>query len=696
MMSCVALAQDKQLDKGKKLFEQLKYAEAIPYLEKSYKENSNPNALHYLAYASLYSKDYASATLYFRQLAFDRKADPTYYLEYAKLLKNQGFYVESRPWLIQYLRTNPGNMEVRQLLRSVDLTPELMNNPLGFGVSPWKYNTSAMEFSPVFYRNGYVFVSNRVQDIDGAAYGWDNMPYLKIMFASDSTNPDIFSYRLTGNYHFGPAAITRENNRIYFTRNYMEKGRVVTDEFGTTRLMILYSDKVNGKWSKAHPLLFNSKEYSVGHPCLNSDGSILYFSSDMPGGQGGSDIWMVRQVGPDEWSPPENMGPKINSPGNELFPSVFADTLLSFSSDYHPGLGGLDLFYSSWNGKDWSSPVNMGYPVNSFKDDFGMTFAADGNTGFLSSNRNGGKGSDDIYAFKKIKICVSISVMDSMTYTLLPRAVVRISNGYQFTEELVAGADGKVSICLPVDNDFKITTERKGYLPKRYRFSSKGLVTDKDTQLLAELVEGVLLNFSGLVRNDETNELLEDALVKITGPSDFHEITSTNNAGYFDLAIDPRVPYEVTVSKDGFLVHKEKFTMPDSSSIKVIRLRPSDINQKLKIQNIYYDLNSSVIRSDAKVVLDTLIKIMKDNPYLQIEMGSHTDSRASGDYNQKLSLERAKAVIAYLQARGIDPYRIDYHYYGETQLLVPCPDGVDCGEEQHQMNRRTEFKILAY
>lgn len=166
--------------------------------------------------------------------------------------------------------------------------------------------------------------------------------------------------------------------------------------------------------------------------------------------------------------------------------------------------------------------------------------------------------------------------------------------------------------------------------------------------------------------------------------------------GYFDLALDPLITYELHVSKEGFLFHSEQFIMRDTQGVKEVRLRPGVINQKLKIQNIYYDLNRASIRSDASGVLDTLIKIMKDNPYLQIEMGSHTDSRASDDYNQKLSMERAKAVIAYLSARGVDPYRITYTYYGESQLIAPCPDGVDCEEEQHQLNRRTEFKIIAY
>lgn len=689
-------AQDKQLERGEKLYKQFKYAEAIPYLEKSYKVNNNGDALEMLAYSYLYIKDFQMAIVHFRTLAFNRKANPIYFLEYGKLLKNQGFYKDAKPWFIQYLRSNPGNMEVRQLLRSCDMAPELLENPRGFGVEAWKYNSSAMEFSPTRYKGGWIIASNRSGANDMYPYGWDNLPYLKLMFCTDSTAPEQFSYRLSDKYHNGPAAVTSDGNRIYITRNMQYNGRVLTDEQGVARLMIVYSDFVDGKWTKPKQVNFNSKEYSVGHPCLSADGNTMYFTSDMPGGVGKSDIWKVQKISETEWSTPENLGKKINTPGDEMFPTLFADTLLTFSSDYHPGLGGLDLFSSILKKNGWTTPQNMGYPVNSYHDDFGMVYAEDGNTGFLASNRNGGAGFDDLYTFKKIRVCVDITVMDSSTYDLLPKAVVRITNGYQYTEELVTGADGKISLCLPIDNNFKITTERKGYVPKRYFFSSKGLIHDKDTQMLAELVPGSLLNFSGLVRNDETNALMEGALLTITGPSGFKEITSSNGVGFFDLAVDPNVTYEITATKDGFLTHKEKFMMTESSPIKEIRLRPSEINQKLKIQNIYYDLNSAEIRSDARPILDTLVKIMQDNPYLQVELGSHTDSRASDDYNQKLSQARAKAVIAYLSSKGIDPYRITYHYYGETQLLKPCPDGVECGEEDHQMNRRTEFKIIAY
>lgn len=692
----IAFAQDKNFEKGEKLFQQLKYSEAIPFLKKSYDQTTYYPALEYLAYASLYSKDYPAALTYFRQLAFDRKANPDYYLEYGKLLKNQGLYKDAKPWFIQYLRSNPGSMEVRQLLKSCDISGELLNNPLGFGVSPWKHNSSQMEFSPSAYKGGWVFTSNRVKDLDGENYGWDNLPFLKLMFVSDSTSPETFSYRLAGEYHTGPVDFTEDGNRIYLTRNYAEGGKSITDEKGVTRLMVLYADYIDGKWSKPKSVNFNSKEYSVGHPCLSRDGSLLYFASDMPGGEGGSDIWMVRKVSANEWSAPENLGPKVNSSGNELFPTLFADTLLNFSSDYLPGLGGMDIFYSIWKAGNWSYPVNLGYPVNSFKDDFGMEYSKDGSSGFIASNRSGGKGFDDLYTFRKIKVCLSLSVMDSLTYDLLPKAVVRVTDGFNYTEELVTGADGRISLCLPIDNQFKITVERKGYLPKRYALSSKGQFTDKDTQMLAELVPGTMLSFSGIVRNDENEELIEGALVKISGGNSFQEITSSDRSGYFDMAIDPKLSYQLAVSKEGFLLHSERFTMHDSLKTKEIRLRPGVINQKLKIRNIYYDLNSASIRRDAHAVLDTLVKIMKDNPYLQVEMGSHTDSRASDEYNEKLSMERAKAVISYLSTRGVDPYRITYAYYGETQLVVPCPDGVECEEEQHQLNRRTEFKIIAY
>ncbi|MDX5321883.1 MAG: OmpA family protein [Bacteroidota bacterium] len=695
-LTLFGFAQEKNFERGKRLYDQYKYSEAIPYLEKSYKSENNMEALPYLAYSFLKIKDYNSALLYFRQLAFDRKADPVYYLEYGKLLKNQGFYLDAKPWFIQYLRSNQGNMEVRQLLRSCDVTPELMNNPLGFGVSAWKHNSEAMEFCPTPYKNGWVFASNRNKALDGNPYGWDNLPYLKLMFVSDSSEPESFSYRLMDKYHSGPACFSPDGNRIYFTRNNQENGRVIKDEKGVARLVIVYSDLVDGKWSKPKQLNFSSKEYSIGHPCLNADGTILYFTSDMPGGQGGTDIWMARKISEFEWGIPENLGVKINTPGEESFPNLLRDTLLTFSSDYHPGLGGLDLFFSILKKGEWSTPTNFGFPINSYHDDFGMVYNKDGMSGFIASNRIGGKGFDDIYTFKKIKVCVNVTVMDSNTYDLLPKAVVRITNGYQFTEELMTGADGKISLCLPIDNNFKITTERKGYLPKRYTFSSKGLLSDKDTQLLAELIPGEMSSFSGLVYDDETNQLLPGALITVTGPGGYKEITSSNDVGYFDLAVDPGVTYDLVASKDGYLVHKEKIALTDESNRVKIYLNKGEVNAKITIENIYYDLNSAEIRPDARLILDTLVNIMRNNPYLQVELGSHTDSRASDDYNQKLSLQRAQSVIAYMSSKGIDPYRFTYHYYGETQLLRPCPDGVECDETDHQMNRRTEFKIIAY
>jgi outer membrane protein OmpA-like peptidoglycan-associated protein len=697
LCSIAAGAQDKDYKKGEKLYLDLKYAQAIPFFKKSYEASKNGQALHYLAYASLKMKDYPSALAYFRLLAYDKKADPVYYLEYGKLLKNYGLYSEAKPWFLQFLRRNPEDMEVRQLLKSCDMAPYLLSNPLGFGVEAWKHNTPFMEFSPVPYQNRLVYTSNRTREMEGASYGWDNMPFLRLMEVdSDSAGtPGLFSSRINGRFHVGPAVFNEAGDEIFFTRNFVDKGKPETDKEGLTRLKIMYSRKVKGKWEPARNLPFDNPEYSIGHPCLSADGNTLYFSSDMPGGKGGVDLWSVRRSGPDSWGTPLNLGDNVNTPGNEMFPTLYADTVLYFSSEYHPGLGGMDIFQSVYSSGRWGTVKNLGFPINSSQDDFGLISFAGGESGFISSNRQGGAGSDDVYRFRKISACIQLTAMDSLTYDLLPEAVVRITDGMLYTQELYSGSDGKIRICVPADNDYQITVEKQGYGAKKYFFSASGLVTDKDTVILAELVKGSGYMFTGKVLNDENDSVIAGALVKLAFGDAFPELTESDHNGDFDLSLDPLKKYHLEVYKDNFLIHEEDFIAGDTRH-KVVRLRPLAMNKLIKLQNIYYDLDKADIRPEAAAILDTLVQVMKSNPYIRIEIGSHTDSRAGDEYNFKLSEKRAKAVIRYMEAKEIEPYRIVYKYYGETQLLRPCPDGVVCPEEDHQLNRRTEFKIIAF
>jgi len=262
-------------------------------------------------------------------------------------------------------------------------------------------------------------------------------------------------------------------------------------------------------------------------------------------------------------------------------------------------------------GNSFSTPKNMAYPVNSPQDDFAYTLVTD-STGYLSSNRPDGMGSDDIYSFTQKPAPTFLFegvVYDKKTKQVIPGSIVRLTNTNGSILEGLSDAEGKFSFRLEEKSNYKLRGEKKSYL--------------SDNQTVTTL----------------------------------------------------RAAPNVTIHKDLYLDKVE-------------------LNKAIRLENIYYDFDESYIREDAAVELDKLIKIMKDNPNIEIELGSHTDSRGNDAYNMQLSQARADAAVKYIVDIGdIDPKRIKAKGYGETRLLNRCRNGVNCSEAEHQLNRRTEFTI---
>jgi len=228
------------------------------------------------------------------------------------------------------------------------------------------------------YNGGVVFTSNRknVEWVDNS-HSWTGKQFFRIYFAQGAeasfSSPTLFAGKLQTKYHDGPVSFNKTGNIMYFTRNNIEDGKKRTDDKQITRLKIYSTNYADGKWGIEVPMTFNNDNYSVAHPSLSADSKTLYFSSDMPGGQGGMDIWKTEWNG-SAWGVPSNLGTTINTPGNEIFPFVAEDGTLLFSSDGLPGIGGLDLFQTSSSSGKWMKPENMGAPLNSSYDDFGVSF----------------------------------------------------------------------------------------------------------------------------------------------------------------------------------------------------------------------------------------------------------------------------------------------------------------------------------
>ena len=419
-------------------------------------------------------------------------------------------------------------------------------------------------------------------------------------------------------YHEAGVAVTKDLKTIYYTANNFYQKQYLTDSSGVNNLQLFRASlSVDGKWTEKEKLPFNSSEYSLGHPALNHDDTKLYFVSDMPGGYGGPDIYVVDILEDGSFGEVRNLGPRINSEGREMFPYIGKDNVLYFASDGLDGYGKLDVFASKIFDNTVSVPLNLGEPVNSIDDDFAFIIDDERDMGFYSSNREEGKGDDDIYSF----------LADPPLYIHCDQDITGVVRS-ESSGDLIPGAtvelrseSGEVLETVTVGEDASYTFE--------------GILCDTGVTVIG-MSRGYL--------NDEK------------------AVRTVNDIDVGPLTVDLNLP-------DQF------------------------VSNKVNINTIYFDFDKYDIRPDAAKELDKVVQVMNEYPDLLIEAGSHTDSRGRDSYNQKLSERRAKATVDYIVSKGIDASRITYEGYGETQLVNECSNGKECSEEEHQLNRRTEFKI---
>ncbi len=496
-----------------------------------------------------------------------------------------------------------------------------------------KINTDQSEFGPVFYKGNLVFTSDYPYSLTSdKKYGWTGRGYLDMVisdplapeeFWGEMEKPSILDAKLNQVFHDGPCSFSTGGDTIFFTRSYDDKAKK-ENGFKTNLLKIFYSSRTSGGWSEPKPFFLNSPDYSIGHPALSPDGETLYFASDMPGGFGGTDLWMCRREA-DGWSAAINLGKVINTMEDEMFPYIKKDGSLYFASNGHPGYGALDIFCSKEIKGVWSTPLNLHPPVNSSFDDFTLSYTPNGKIGFFASNRPGGKGIDDIYEFR------------------------------QKEPEFIAAKVKMSSSIL------------------------QGYVKDKATQLPIESATVFILN-------PETGKV---------------KITKTNAAGLYRASLESPGKLVVKAMKNGYIADCLSWPIEIVTPGAVLNaprdllLDKLEVNRVFRIENIYYDFDKYDIRADAEPELNKLIRIMKENP-VKVELGSHTDSRGTFEYNETLAQNRAESAVGYLVDAGIDPERLIAKGYGEYQLTNECADGVPCTDQRHQANRRTEFKILGY
>ena len=601
------------LAKAQKLQKTLAYSEAIPfYLKVLEKDENNSEALKGVAECyRMTNQTEQSETYYRRFFANGKSIEANDNLRYAQILMANANYTEAQKYFTAYASTATSDERAKNQLESISMLDDLLRDSVRYAVSPGKFNTSNSDFSPVKFADGFVFVSSRGKGgLNEKTHSWTGDPYLTLFYAkgdaSTSNTAAPFATELKSDYNDGPACFTAKGDEMFLTRN---NSKLPFRNDKTARLKIVVSKLENGKWTEPAEMPFNRAQYNTAHACLSLDGNRLYFSSDMPGGSGGMDIYYVDRNGT-AWTDPVNMGKSVNTAGNEAFPYVAPDGMFYFSSDGLPGLGGLDMFK-----KDLASeakPINPGYPFNTHKDDFGFWMAPDLTYGLLSSNRKGGSGDDDIWQIT-------------------------------FVNKLVIF----------------------------------GLVADKATM---EPIPGATVYLKDTLGNVVTTAI-------------------TDAQGNYALKGDFNTKYVIASNPDGFFAGQKEFSTADLSndSLRVdLLLEKIIINKPIVLENIYYDFDRWNIRPDAALELDKLVIILKENPKIVIELGSHTDSRGIDAYNIILSQRRAQSAVDYIiKIGGIDAARISAKGYGETMHVNKCKNGTRCTEAEHQQNRRTEFKVVS-
>lgn len=492
--------------------------------------------------------------------------------------------------------------------------------------------------------NEAIFASSRTTKVVRTAL-WDNtLPFLDLFKGiltneGQINNVSKLSKEVNTKFHESNVAFTKDMKTVYFCRNNYIDNKFTRGSNGYN-LIQMYKATVgeDGEWTNIVSMPFNNDNYQTGHPALNKDDTKLYFTSDMPGAIGETDIFVV-DLNPNEdgtFGVPRNLGPNVNTEKKEMFPFIDDNDVLYFSSDgYENGKGGLDIFKANTLELNTEgASKNLGEPINSDKDDFSLIFQEGMRSGHFSSNRAGGKGDDDIYYFSKCNTVEGV-VSEKVTNKLIPGARVDLFNERGvLLESVIADEDAKFSFKNMDCNvaDYKVEAIATGY-----ELVTQTFTNDKDVKL------GLELTPEPVVTDTPVDKETVNSIVK-TDPVDV-----------------------VTIRQE----------------------RPV-----INIDIIYFDLDKSYIRPDAEHELEKVLTIMNDYPKLKVELGSHTDSRASDYYNWNLSNKRAKATKKWLVDRGIESSRIRTIGFGETELVNECSNGVKCSKSQHQLNRRTEFVIL--
>ncbi|ABQ05302.1 OmpA/MotB domain protein [Flavobacterium johnsoniae UW101] len=689
-------AQDQELIRAKKFFDRTYYSEAIFLYQKLADDRPSQEVIKNLADSYFYTNDLVKAQRYYRLLVknYNNNLDREYYFRYAQTLKATNSFDDANEVLKEYYAKSSNTEDVINFEKDIKTLENVTAIGKRFEIKNLPINTPNSEFGAVEYKGNLVFAGVKLKPgIFDKKFKWDNATYLNLVtiplknINSADSIVHYFAKELKTGMHESNAVFTKDGKTMYFTRNNSKNGTKKRDDKKISNLQIFKAELVEGKWTNISSLPFNSPNYSVEHPALSADEKVLYFASDMPGTYGSFDIYSVN-INKGAFDTPKNLGPLVNTDKREQFPFASADNKLYFSSDGHLGYGSLDVFVSDINGNEYSKPVNIGLPLNSNLDDFAFNINSETKEGYFASNREGGKGNDDIYQFKEIKDLIVEDckqfiagvITDIDTKLALESATVILQDSENKTLNTVTtSADGKFSFTAACETSYKVSAFKE-----KYTNESVTLTLDKtrdkinDASLALKSLEVIKLEEKEKAEKKRQQEIIiEEENKKKTELAAIELKKKEKKAKEAEIAA-AEVRKNEKVKE---ILEKEKDVIRDKDRL-IIKTDP-----------IYFDYNLWYIRKESKVVLGRVVELMKKYPGMVIEIGSHTDSRGNEKFNADLSQKRANSTREFIIQSGIEAKRISAKGYGESVPIIKCKTDDACSEEEHELNRRSEFVI---
>lgn len=726
LTSVFAQAQNNELSQANTFFKAYLFKEAIPLYEIALEKDPYlGDAMVNLAKCYYYTNNPTKAeTWYARILRYDGYKQ--YAFDYGQVLKMNGKYTEAKKWFNESTKEN--HTRGMHYAKSCDFAQgtTLLSRIYNVKALP-KLNSKSADFAPTLYDNDLIFGSSRSVAVEKQGQiAWTNDAFNQHYIAEKDVDAAVVTGKALRSFigndiNDAPMSYLPSVDMVAITSNNFMDGIRHVNGSGLMMDIYLYNSRSNKEWDHNSEQFFpfnanvdTKTPFSTGHPCLKDNGTTLYFCSNKSGGYGGYDIYVSRRTATG-WSLPENLGHPINTAGNEMSPFVDDKGRMYFSSDWHLGYGGMDVFTADRYAYGWGNVENMGNQVNSPSDDMYFVFDAEKQMGYLSSNRVGGRGNEDIYQVLQTQALptrqtLALNMGDKFVlddrYFRAGDGTIQNTSSKQLFDILqrlidnpsaVIQINGYTDAAGPASNNLTLSKERASSLTRF--FTSKGI--DARRIRSSGYGESFLVNRCSDDVPCSSEERAANRRIEIFA------IGAIDANGVVNISYDAApAPNAEKVVKDAvaLAVANKKVVSRSSSSNSSSRSSSSSTKPKRKahyaigdvieVASVFYEHSKSKIDERKSPGLKQLLEVLEEHEHIVIEIGAHTDASGTSKYNQELSEKRAKEVKRYLEKKGIASSRLIAKGYGESKLLNKCKDGVKCSDSEHAQNRRTEFKVV--